>query len=407
MKRFFFYLGASLLLLPACSDESGIPAPNPRVEIDFPTMNMEQLNANLLDFSINFFRQSASSQPTNLCVSPLSMGYCLGLALNGAEGDTEAEIRQVLGFGDASTADVNAYMKLMIETLPAMDNQTTFVAANSVWAKAALLPEYVETCTDNYRAEIRPNIAFDSETVQQVNDWCNEKTNGLIPEFVDGFGDNTRLLLLNALYFKSFWTEKFKEENTRHEPFYLLNGQVQQVPTMHKSENIVAFEDKEEGIQLAKIPYGNGTFSMILVMPQEEHLPTFLDKLTPEMWDEWMDYHVENEIDIYLPRFTMRYENKNMEETLMAMGMEKSFSSLADFSRMSDESLKLSKAMQKVYIEVDEAGTEAAAVSGITGDFADFVPVESKELRFDHPFAFFITEESTGAMLFAGTVYRP
>lgn len=407
MKRFFFYLGASLLLLPACNDESEVPAPNPRMEIDFPTMNMEQLNSNLLDFSINFFRQSASAQPTNLCVSPLSMGYCLGLALNGAEGDTEAEIRQVLGFGDASTADVNAYMKLMIETLPAMDNQTTFVAANSVWAKAALLPEYVETCSENYLAEIRPGVAFDSETVQQVNDWCDQKTNGLIPEFVRDFGGNTQILLLNALYFKSFWTEKFKEEDTDRGPFYLMDGQVQEVPIMYKSENIVAFEDNEEGIQLAKIPYGNGAFSMILVMPQEEQLPAFLAKLTPEMWDEWMDYQVKDNIEIYLPRFTMRYENENMEETLKAMGMEKSFLPEANFSKMSEMSLMLSKAMQKVYIEVDESGTEAAAVSGITGDFADFVPVESKILRFDHPFAFFITEESTGAMLFAGTVYRP
>lgn len=407
MKRFFFYLGASLLLLPACNDESEVPAPNPRVEIDFPTMNMEQLNSNLLDFSINFFRQSASSQPTNLCVSPLSMGYCLGLALNGAEGDTEAEIRQVLGFGDASTADVNAYMKLMIETLPSMDNQTTFMAANSVWAKAPLLPGYVQTCTDNYLAEIRPDVAFDSETVRQVNDWCDQKTNGLIPEFVRDFGGNTQILLLNALYFKSFWTEKFKEEDTDRGPFYLMDGQVQEVPIMYKSENIVAFEDNEEGIQLAKIPYGNGAFSMILVMPQEEQLPAFLAKLTPEMWDEWMDYQVKDNIEIYLPRFTMRYENENMEETLKAMGMEKSFLPEANFSKMSEMSLMLSKAMQKVYIEVDESGTEAAAVSGITGDFADFVPVESKILRFDHPFAFFITEESTGAMLFAGTVYRP
>lgn len=146
---------------------------------------------------------------------------------------------------------------------------------------------------------------------------------------------------------------------------------------------------------------------MILVMPQEEQLPAFLAKLTPEMWDEWMDYQVKDNIEIYLPRFTMRYENENMEETLKAMGMEKSFLPEANFSKMSEMSLMLSKAMQKVYIEVDESGTEAAAVSGITGDFADFVPVESKILRFDHPFAFFITEESTGAMLFAGTVYRP
>lgn len=405
MKRFFFYLGASLLLLPACNDESEVPAPNPRVEIDFPTMNMEQLNSNLLDFSINFFRQSASSQPTNLCVSPLSMGYCLGLALNGAEGDTEAEIRQVLGFGDASTADVNAYMKLMIETLPSMDSQTTFLAANSVWARVPLLSDYVQTCTDSYHAEIYSDVPFNGETVKQVNDWCNEKTNGLIPKFVESFSDNTNLLLLNALYFKGYWTEQFKEADTQEEPFYQLSGQSLIVPMMQKSEEIVAFIDEEAGVQFAKIPYGNETFSMILVMPLEEQLPSFLQRLTPEMWDEWMAHQYKSERTIHLPRFTMEYEDKDMVETLKAMGMEQAFSPSADFSRMTDADVLLNSAMQKVYIKVDEAGTEAAAVTGLVYMDSSIGPVQP--LRFDHPFAFFITEESTGAMLFGGTVYRP
>lgn len=407
MKRFFFFLGASLLLLPACNDGNDVPSPKPRVEIDFPTMNLEQLNSDLLHFSINFFRQAVSDRPTNLCVSPLSMGYCLGLALNGADGETAAEIREVLGFGDVGTADVNAYMKLMIETLPTMDSQSTFVAANSVWAGVPLLPDYVQTCTDNYHAEIRTDVAFDGATVDQVNEWCSEQTNGLIPKFVERFGENTELLLLNALYFKGFWTTEFPKEGTGHEPFYLLDGQVQRVPTMEKKDNIVAFVDDEAGVQFAKIPYGNETFSMIFVMPLEEKLPEFIQSLTPEVWDEWMDYRAKDEITVYVPRFVINYDDEHMEETLIGMGMERAFSSAADFSRMSERSLMLSQAIQRVYVQVDESGTEAAAISGITGDTSAAGPVESKELRFDHPFAFFITEESTGALLFAGTVYRP
>lgn len=404
MKRLFLFLGISCFLL-ACSDDNGIPAPTPRVEIDFPTYNLEQLNDNMLDFSINFFRQSIAEKAVNVCVSPLSMGYCLGLALNGADGETAAEIREVLGFGDASTADVNAYMKLMIETLPSMDSQTTFLAANSVWARVPLLSDYVQTCTDSYHAEIYSDVPFNGETVKQVNDWCNEKTNGLIPKFVESFSDNTNLLLLNALYFKGYWTEQFKEADTQEEPFYQLSGQSLIVPMMQKSEEIVAFIDEEAGVQFAKIPYGNETFSMILVMPLEEQLPSFLQRLTPEMWDEWMAHQYKSERTIHLPRFTMEYEDKDMVKTLKAMGMEQAFSPSADFSKMTDADVLLNSAMQKVYIKVDEAGTEAAAVTGLVYMDSSIGPVQP--LRFDHPFAFFITEESTGAMLFGGTVYRP
>ena len=158
-------------------------------------------------------------------------------------------------------------------------------------------------------------------------------------------------------------------------------------------------------MQFAKIPYGNETFSMILVMPLEEQLPSFLQRLTPEMWDEWMAHQYKSERTIHLPRFTMEYEDKDMVETLKAMGMEQAFSPSADFSRMTDADVLLNSAMQKVYIKVDEAGTEAAAVTGLVYLDSSIGPVQP--LRFDHPFAFFITEESTGAMLFGGTVYRP
>ncbi len=401
---------AALFVGTGCESDSpsGWGEDTPRHDIVLTTKS-EKVNARVQDFSFRFLREMAGEEKSNFCVSPLSASLCLGMVLNGAEGNTLAELRETLGYGDLSKEEINAYARQMQEELPKMDGRTIFTNANSIWVREGIpvLEDFVKVNREAYAAEVS-NVPFNEATLEKINRWCADKTNDLIPEILAEIDPYSAMYLLNALYFKGLWTEKFDEGNTASLPFYLKDGTTKEVPTMHQTAVYNFFSDEE--VTMVELPYGNGSFSMVLFMPSDKEngsLDELIAGLDADRWNNWMERSSSDRVDLYLPRFEMR-SSMDLIETMYSLGIRDAFdSSLADFSSMvSGNGLFISLILQKTYLKVDEAGTEAAAVTLVDLELSAN-PSDPTEVRFDRPFGFVLKERSTGAILFAGRVNDP
>ncbi len=234
-----------------------------------------------------------------------------------------------------------------------------------------------------------------------INDWVSRSTRGKIDRIVDGIPGNVVAYLINALYFKGDWTHQFDRRQTREAPFYRLDGTHKIVPMMSQRREFPVLH--AAGFQAVNLPYGNGRFSMVLVLPNEgSSLQAFYQNLTTARWAEWMSAFQTRDVMVALPRFSIEWE-KSLKEVLEAMGMEIAFDGgRADFSAMSPRKPWIGDVVQKTILEVNEEGTVAAAVTKV-------VMVESAppELRFDRPFFLAIQDNATGTLLFVGQITDP
>lgn len=405
----YIFAFAGSLFLHACQDADREEPDTPRRDIALSTKSVA-INRETRRFSLEFLRLVAGDGETNFCISPLSASLCMGMILNGADGETYAEILRVLGYEGYTNAEINEYVQIMQDELPRLDGKTELTNANSLWLRESypVRPEFVEINRTYYHAEVY-NEPFDASTLKRINQWCSEHTRGLIPEIIDQIPPAAVTYLVNALYFKGKWSHAFKKENTREAEFYLAGGSAARVPMMQQTVTARYYSDAE--VRIVELPYGNEAFSMILFLsaaPEKTSVSDLLATLTPEKWDRWTSGFYPASIQLSLPRFTLEYK-KELNETFEAAGVRQAFDpELADFTQISDRRPYLSLLRQKTFIEVDESGTQAAAVT-IGGIFDSAVGPDREpiELRFDHPFGFVIREKSTGAFIFAGKIGKP
>lgn len=403
-------LFAFCLLSCTNEDDGNFGKDTPRYDIPLSTKSGE-INTQVQKFSFDLYREIAKTEKKeNFCLSPLSASLCLGMVMNGADGNTYAEMQKVLGFEGFTNEQINEYVQMMQTELPKLDGRTIFTNANSLWIKDGytLLPEFIQTNKTYYDAEVC-NEPFDNSTLEKINGWCNKKTNGLIPDIIDRIPDNIISYLINAIYFKGVWTNEFKKSDTKDEPFYMANGQTIKVPTMKQTQSNNFFANEE--VMAVELPYGNEAFSIFLFMsanPDEKNLDDIIKGLDQETWQSWNELLYPKTMTIYLPRFLIKTE-KNLIETLNSLGIHDAFNSFsADFTKMSiTNELYIGLLKQKTYIELNESGTEAAAVTIAGMIDSSAAPNIPTEIRFDHPFGYVLKEKSTGAILFAGKVGKP
>lgn len=407
MKTPVIYLLAVVSLFwTACQDSVSDQPDTPRRDIVLSTKGTE-INQSTQKFSFRLLRTIASEKETNFCLSPLSASLCMGMVLNGANGETYTQLQQSLGYENYSTQEINEYVRSLQTELPSLDKKTLFTSANSLWIREdfPVHADFVQLNKEYYLAEVRTE-PFTQTTVDRINQWCNDHTAGRIPSIIQQLSPNDVSVLINALYFKGIWSSEFKKENTRDEHFYTSEGRILSVPTMHQTAAFPYYSDEE--IRIVELPYGNEAFSMVLFLPTDParmSIDELLCNLTDEKWEEWNSGLQKQSLELSLPRFKMKYE-KILNKVFEEMGSTYVFDSeQADFSKISNKRICLGLLKQKTFIEVDEKGTEAAAVTaGVF--FSDTMPV-SREVRFDHPFGFVIKEKSTNAILFAGKVGSP
>ncbi|MFA6769959.1 MAG: serpin family protein [Bacteroidales bacterium] len=348
----------------------------------------------------------------NVMISPLSLNLAMAMCWNGADGQTKEQIKNTLGFVGNTDQDVNSFFKKMIETLPKTDPSVKLSIANSIWQHKdfAVLESFLATNKKWFNASIQSLDFRNSNSVNIINDWCSNNTNGMIKKIIDEIKPNEVLFLINALYFKAPWKNEFKEEKTTMQPFYLRDGSSKNVSTMN--QEVTCQYSEGTNYRAATLPYGNEAFNMTIILPNEEHLPedlfTILEATSPttNSWSTIINDKTATILDIYLPKFKFEYEIE-FNDILKKMGITDAFiAGLANFSRISSErELIITKVLQKTAIEVNEKGSEAAAVTSV-GVGVTSMPLKNK-FRVNRPFVFVISEKQTSAILFAGKVEIP
>jgi len=340
----------------------------------------------------------------NIFISPLSVSMALSMTLNGAEGETATEMFNALRFGDFTMEEVNDYNKTLREALLSVDPSTEINIANSIWNRQGFpfVEEFKTTNRQFYDAEISTLDFLDPASLGIINGWIAEKTNNRIPEALNAIPEGAISYLVNAIYFKGIWREKFEESNTRKEIFTTEGGRETQVDMMNLQSDFAYAEDNNAGY--LKLPYGNNAFSMVIGLPLEgKTVDELLTAIDNDSWGD-LNYRGKN-VRIKLPKFKAECSYAFEKETLPYLGMRKAFiPEVAEFPRMTPIEVYLSRVMQKTFVEVNEEGTEAAAATVVEMEITSPGPGYDGVLNFyvTEPFLFFIQENSTGAILFAG-----
>jgi serpin B len=355
------------------------------------------------DFGLKLFGRLAAEAPdSNLFLSSTSAAFALAMTYNGAAGETQASMARTLGIEGMSRDEVNRANREWLETLEKTGRGVELSLANSLWIRQGypMLADFLERNRGFYRAEVQELDFASPAAPRAINDWVSRSTRGKIDRIVDGIPGNVVMYLINALYFKGDWTYPFDRRLTQQAPFTLVDGTRKTVAMMSQRREFAVL--RAEGFQAVSLPYGNGRFSMVLVLPDEgTGLTGFYAALDAGSWERWMRGFRDADVVVSLPRFKLEWE-ESLNETLKAMGMEIAFGPEADFTAMSPRDPWIDEVKQKTFLEVNEEGTVAAAVTSVAM-FESAPP----ELRFDRPFFLAIRDNATETLLFVGQVTDP
>jgi len=364
------------------------------------------------NFAFDLFLKANTGD--DLILSPLSITYALGMLNNGAAGQTQQEITQVLG-GDSEASPlndkgemindkcgvdaINQFCRKLLDEAATLDNETRMSIANTIYMNQpyVLKPEFVQTANDYYDAQPETRDFYDGQTMDVINQWASDHTEGMIQEVLDeqSFNPNAVSYLLNAIYFKGTWTDKFDKSMTMDEPF---NGGAD-VPMMYRRNKMVYTDN--DVYQAVRLPYGNKAYQMSIFLPREGKSIVDVLAALKDGNGQWQLNTGMKEVDLKLPRFETETK-QDLIEIMSALGMPSAFDpSSADFSGLCDLETYISAMKQVAKIKLDEEGTEASAVTVIeVGKSAPDPNI--KEFHANRPFLYIIFEQSTGVIFFIG-----
>ena len=365
-------------------------------------------------FALEFYVK-LRGEAGNLFLSPYSISSALAMTYAGARGNTAAEMQQALHYtlGPDGTHPAFRELQARLEALQAAGD-IQLAIANSLWPQKdyPFRPEYLDLIKSEYGAGITPlDYPGDTEGARQtINRWVEDKTREKIKDLIapGSLDPLTRLVLVNAIYFKGNWASPFKPEQTTPADFFVTPEAPVPAPLMTQTRRFpyAEFDD----CQVLKLPYVGGDVSMLVVLPREKDGLAVLEaQLTPEKLAEWRADLVEREVRVFLPKFKLTWGAARLNQPLLALGMADAFSETrANFSGMDGQLnwLYIGLVLHKAFVEVNEEGTEAAAATAVVMK-ARAMPVPPPVFRADHPFLFLIQEEETGAILFLGRVVDP
>ena len=410
MKRINPLFGLLLLviMIMSCGKSSVKPNPGPGINLILSATEQQQATADNA-FTLNLFKtvQSADNSGDNLFLSPLSVSFALGMTSNGAKGATLDGIKSTLDFTGFTQDEINSYYNKLITELPKLDPQTTLNIANSIWYKQgfSVLPQFLQINTSYFNAKVQALDFSNPSSVNTINSWVSGATNGKIPQIIAQILPDDRMYLINAIYFKSVWGNKFDQSQTKPMPFYLAGGSTVQTDFMMGDAINYNFYATNT-TTVIELPYVNNKFSMVIIEPTGGNtLNNVVSSLDTATWNSWMQGLISRKGQVIMPKFKFSYSIL-LNNSLSALGMSDAFSKAADFTGISTAGgLQITKVQHKAYIAVDEIGTEAAAATSVTiGTSAIENP---PTVTIDHPFIFVIREMKTGLIIFSGTVNNP
>ena len=415
---------ALALLAAACEKTNGpvdldeafaIEQPTPKTELTRVALDDMQKGyvreGNKLAFK--FLQQLTQENKGSFVCSPLSLQLALAMTANGAVGETQQEMLDVLGYGHEGMAALNAYAKILIEQLPAVDLDVTLKMADALLAtdRYPLNAAFRETLRTYYYAPA-VSMSFDDpqQVIAQVNEWARRNTEGLIDPMLDKIDPNAAAFLMNALYFKAKWeggdrNPMFNSDFTRDDTFYKTGGSTVKVPFMSTSRYF-PYVDKGS-YEVVALPYASGKFYMYILLPKtRDGLDAMVGALQNTTWNSLIaSLEKSANVQLRMPKFDVSGDFE-LKKTLQALGMKKAFDSVgAEFDNLFDgltPGFYISRVLQKAKISVAEWGTEAAAVTVVEMTEKSSLPSHEIQFTADHPFVYVIGEQESGTILFEG-----
>ena len=383
-------------------------ANNPRKDITLSRSEKELATLNT-EFAFRFL-QIANEELENrsILISPQSASFALSMLSNGANGETQNEIKEVLGYEKFTQDEINGYNQKLMKNLVELDKTSTMSIANSLWLddEFSVRNAYQQVLQDAYEAKIFVEDFTQRSTMSKINQWCSNKTNGCIPNFLKDWNEKEKIVLVNALYFKGKWLMPFEKNKTEKGIFTTIEDVSENIDFMRQTAN--NWYVKDENVAVSEFPYGNGAFSMYIVLPHEGvSLDEWIKTFDATLWNTMQTKMEIQKMNIWLPKFKLElYMADKMTYMLHTMGIVKAFDAKeADFSALSDENIWIDSIMQATYINIDEEGTESASVTGngwISADLGEEENNSTIDFRANRPFLFILQEKSTKAILFFG-----
>ena len=380
------------------------------VRADSPAAQASLAAANT-GFAFDLMKQIVKEQPdTNVFISPFSVSSVLQMAGNGAAGETRAEMQRVLKTGGLTAKALNGAESDLNQSL---NSQTNVILdlANAIWYKEGfhLKPGFVSDNQDFFSAKLGGVDFGKPESAQTINDWADKSTRGKIKQVVQyPFPPLTRVILANAIYFKGKWEHPFDKKETKPHAFHLAGDGEKQVPMMWQHRHF-GYQENDD-FQAVRLGYAGRRLEMIVFLPKTNSNPqTILTRLNADSWqDDILSQFADREGTLVFPKFELKYEVQ-LKNWLIALGMRSAFGKDANFSAMAEEPLFVSEVKQKSFVEVNEEGTVAAAVTGVHMTALGVMrePEKPFEMIVDRPFFFVIEDGQTQSILFMGVVSDP
>ncbi|XP_035172224.1 heterochromatin-associated protein MENT-like [Oxyura jamaicensis] len=409
---------------------------------------MEQVSEAVGKFTVDLFKKlDETNKDKNIFFSPWSISSALALTYLGAKGNTAREMAEVLHFTRAVGADgsssvarpsrgrpkrrkmdpeheqaenIHSGFKELLAAMNKPRNTYSLRTANRIYVEKTypLLPTYIQLSKKYYKAEPQ-KVNFKTASEQsrkEINTWVEKETEGKIKNLLSSQDvlSHTKLILVNAVYFKAEWEEKFKAQATNMQPFRLSKNKSKPVKMMHMRHVFPVLIMETMNFKMIELPYVKRELSMFILLPDDikdgtTGLEQLERELTYEKLSEWADSKkmTKTLVDLYLPKFKLE-EKYTLSDNLSSMGMHTAFTNNADFSGMGDKKdLAISKVIHQSFVAVDEEGTEAAAATAVIIVYTTTLISHALTFKADHPFHFFIRHNKSKNILFFGRFCSP
>jgi serpin B len=394
----------------SCSKDDGGEEP----DLTPKTLELTAKSAEVIaygnEFGVELFTKVAREENKNLMLSPLSASAALTMLLNGCEGETYDQLKATLKYPENMTiSEINEVYQSLVAQLLVVDPKVKLALANAIFYRQGFTVKnpFLNTMESDFDAEIAGLDFSLPSALATINKWASDNTNGKIPKVLNEISGDAVMFIMNALYFKGDWSYQFDKSLTSDRPFYTDGSNSVDVSTM--KGDIGSKVTHGTGYNAIELPYGCTNFTMVVIVP-EGTLSDFNASFDAEKWNEITsafdqagDY---SEVTVYMPKYKFSYE-KYLNDQLKSMGMIDAFMpGVADLSGIADASIFVSFVKQNTFVEVDEEGTEAAAVTTIGIELTS-MPPQPREFVIDKPFVFAIRERTTNTLLFIGQVINP
>jgi len=405
MKRLFSFFALAIIVI-ACTNDTEIP---PVTDLTLSEKSAKIIAADN-QFGFELFQKANASldEPKNTMISPMSVSLALAMVYNGTAGNTKKQMEDMLHKSNLSPEDINQSYKDLVTALQSHDPKVELSISNAIFYRNSfsVKNDFITTNQNYYQAEVSGlDFSKSTETLNKVNGWVNTKTKGKIDKIIEEVKPEDIMYLLNAIYFNGEWKYSFDTKETADRPFTKEDNTTVQVSTMTIEKPFNYYSNPN--FEMLEMPYGSGKYSMLIFLPEtDKKVDNLISMMTPDNVDNWISKISEQKKEVFLPKFEFKFDN-SLKDELAALGMTDAFNdATANLTGISEAAkLAISEVMHKSYIKVDERGTEAAAVTGITVGVTS-MPIDNS-FRVDHPFVFAIREKDTKAILFIGKVMDP